>query len=216
LGLRQSLSADNGYRRGVRWTFYAAVVTLVVATFASPTTQVLGESSTPASGGSWYRVGLDQGEWQGYHWAVGAAGPKHEPLGEICALISVIEPPQEGSPYVEASDAKVCGSLPDATVSNVLGETLGSGASKQILVAALYRPIVRKVTFVLDTGERKVYFPRTPRIPNRVAKGIPAFRYLVTSSDGETCTRRMTTFDGKGDVIWNEARPPCPAGIGNL
>jgi hypothetical protein len=164
LGLRQSRSVDNEYRRRVRWVFHAVVVTLAVAALASSATHALGEASTPTSGGPWYRVALEQGEWQGYHWAVGAAGPRHEPLGEICALISVIEPFQEGSPYVEASDAKVCGSLPDATVSNVLGETLGSGASKQTLVAALYRPIVHKVTFILGTGERKVYRSRMPRM----------------------------------------------------
>lgn len=126
-------------------------------------------------------------------------------------MVSVLEPFEEGAPFIEGSDAKVCGAMPDASVSMSLGDTLVSGASKLSLNVVLYRPIVRKVAFILGTGERRIYMPRVPEIPNRSQRGIPVFRYVVASLEGEACVRRVATFDRRGGVIRSErAKGWCP------
>lgn len=192
--------------------FALAAMATIVGLLGAPAS-TLAES---ASGGSWYRVTLEQGEAQGYAWAVGAAGPKHEPLREICTKVATLEPLQDESPYIEGGNSMICGEMPNPTESMALGTTFGPDGSGPTLLATIYRPIVRKVTFVFDTGERRVYFPQTPMIPSRVARGIPVFRYLAVVFDGLTCTRRMTMFDGGGSVLESETRPPCRAGAGNM
>jgi len=202
---------DTEYRVRVRRALHSAVAALAVATFVLLAPQGSGGSSAPASSGPWYRLALEQGEWQGYSWSVGASGPRHEPLREICALTSVLESFREGAPFIEGGDSQACGALPDATVSMALGETLVSGASTLSLNVVLYRPIVRKVAFILGTGERRIYMPRVPEIPNRSQRGIPVFRYVVASFEGEACVRRITTFDRRGGVIRSErAEGWCP------
>lgn len=162
-----------------------------------------------ASRSDWYRVELEHGEANGYLWSVSAAGPRHQPLREICGQISSLEPPQ-GDPELTFGDHfSLCGDLFDATQSNDLAAGFGSGVSEITLLADLYRPAVRKVAFVTDTGERRVYFPAVPAIPDRTARGIPVFRYLVTSFVGEFCIRRVTTFDKLGNVIRNQRDPIC-------
>jgi hypothetical protein len=164
----------------------------------------------------WFQIKLEQGEVNGYHWVVGAKGPKHRPLSRICAELSMVEPPQEGAPYVEGRDATNCSRL-RPPIHSVFGtEAFGSGPSRVAVFEGLYRPIVRKVTFVLATGERRVFLPRVPKIPNQSARGIPSFRYFAAPFEGETCVRRVATFDGAGKIVSNEARPPCPGGTGNL
>ncbi len=178
-----------------------------------------GLLSTKADGsgaGTWYRAALEQGETRGYHWSVGVKGPKHEPLREICAQVSMIEPPQSDSPYVEETNSTDCGSLLRATDLVGGSAAFGSGPSKLTVVANLYRPIVHKVTFILEQGERKVFFPRTPKIPNRLRRGIPLFRYFAASFDGENCIRRVTTFNKRGKVVGNDVSPPCSPSTGNL
>lgn len=202
------LCEHRGRRVFFLWTATLAAVGLLGALSAN----AMGGSSS----GRWYRAALEQGETREFRWAVGVKGPKHEPLREICGQVGMIEPPQDDSPYVEGRDATDCGSLVRATASVAPSVAFGSGPSRLTVLATLYRPIVRKVTFTLSTGERRVYRPRVPEIPNRLKRGIPLFRYLVASFDGETCIRRITTFDGNGRVVWNEARPPCLAGMGNL
>jgi hypothetical protein len=165
---------------------------------------------------SWFKVKLEQGEVNGYRWAVGVKGPKHRPLGQICAELSMVEPPQDGAPYFEERDPTSCSRLKQATDSVFGTAAFRSGQSRVAVFEALYRPIVRKVTFVLATGERRVFLPRVPKIPDRSARGIPTFRYFATSFEGETCVRRVATFDGAGKIISSEARPPCQAGTGNL
>ncbi len=186
----------------------SAVAALAVVAFVLLASQ---GSLAPASSGPWYRLALEQGEWQGYGWSVGASGPGHEPLREICAMVSVLEPFEEGAPFIEGSDSKVCGAMPDAKISMALGETLVSDASELSLNVVFYRPIVHKVAFILGTGERRIYMPRVPEIPNRSQRGIPVFRYVVASFQGETCVRRITTFDRRGGVIRSErAEGWCP------
>lgn len=164
----------------------------------------------------WFQIILEQGEVSGYHWAVGVKGPKHVQLSQVCAELSMVEPPQDDAPYVEERDATDCSWLKQPADSVFGTESFGSGQSRVAVYEAVYRPIVRKVTFVLDTGERKVFLPRVPEISHRSARGIPAFRYFAAPFEGETCIRRVATFDRAGKVVSNEARPPCPAGTGNL
>jgi hypothetical protein len=161
-------------------------------------------------------VGLEQGETNGYHWAAGVKGPKDEPLGRICAQISMVEPSQDGVPYVEGHDSTECGRLKQATESVSGTDSFGSGASRVTVLEAVYRPIVRKVTFILATGERRIYRPGVPDIPSRSGRGIPNFRYIVIPFEGEVCIRRITTFDGNGGVLANIGSPRCPAGSGNV
>jgi hypothetical protein len=126
-------------------------------------------------------------------------------------MVSVLEPFEEGAPFIEGSDSKVCGAMPDARISMALGETLVSDASNLSLNVILYRPIVRKVVFVLGTGERRIYMPRVPKVPNRSKRGIPVFRYVVASFEDEACVRRITTFDPRSGVIRSErAEGWCP------
>ncbi|HEX6665542.1 MAG TPA: hypothetical protein VF081_02990 [Solirubrobacterales bacterium] len=152
-----------------------------------------------ASGDRWYHAALEHGETQGFRWGVGAKLPKHEPLDEICLLAVYLVPPEPDVPYVEESDLTVCGNLKRPTESVSLGIMLGaSGAQFQ---AALYSPIVRKVVFLLSTGERRVFRPQAPRIPNRKAMGIPSFGYVIAPIDRGACVRAVTTFDRKGDRV---------------
>lgn len=173
------------------------------------------DGATGATKDRWYQVGLDTGETDRYRWAVGAKGPKHEPLNKICALASLTEPPQEDKPFVEGTDAVTCGSLATPMDSLAASPAFGSGDSRLVLLAVLYRPTVREVAFLLDTGERKVFQSRMVDVPNRRARGIPRFRYLVAPFQGETCIRKVTLFDGNGKAIYSEARPSCRDG-GNL
>jgi hypothetical protein len=195
-------------KRHMAWVTLAGALGLLIVL---PSTAASSPDSDP-----WYRATLEQGETNGYRWTVNAKGPKHKPLREICTLVSMVEPPQEGAPYVEEMDATDCGRLLKETSSVSGSVAFGSGASRLTILAALYRPAVRKVVFLLDTGERRVYLSRAPKIPRRLTRGIPLFRYLVASFDGETCIRRVTTFDGKGSVVGSDVSPPCPPGTGNL
>jgi hypothetical protein len=203
-----------GMREGeisARWA--AALVALVGGLALSV---LVFQAAAAASKVRWFQTTLEQGQVSGYHWAVGVKGPKHRPLSQVCAQLSMVELPQNGAPYVEGGSSTLCGRLKRPTDSVLGTESFGSGRSRVAVLEAVYRPIVRKVTFVLATGERKVFLPRIPKIPNRSARGIPIFRYFVASFEGETCVRRVTTFDQLGGVVSNEAEPPCPVGAGNL
>jgi hypothetical protein len=178
----------------------------------------LGAASVAAGGSRahWYQTTLERGEINGYHWAVGAKGPKHKPLNEVCAEISMLEPAQEDALYVEGSDSTDCGRLDRPVDSISSTDSFGSGKERVSVLELIYRPIVRKVVFVLSTGERKAFLPRAPQIAHRSSRGIPVFRYAVFPFEGEVCVRRVTTVDGHEEVISSEARPPCPSGSGNL
>ncbi len=168
-----------------------------------------------ATKGKWFQVTLETGETEEFKWAVGAKGPGHEPLGRICALASLVEPPQENQPFVEGNDAVGCGSLSTSKDSVAASPAFGSGDSRLAILATLFRPAVRKVSFVLDTGEERVLRTRMGKIPNRSARGVPRFRYLTVPFKGPACIRKVTLFDGNDRVIFREARPPCPDG-GNV
>lgn len=204
------MSTKSNPQRAITWAAMLTALTAVVMLIS-----VSPHDAAGANKARWYQVGLEMGETDGYRWAVGAKGPKHEPLDEICALASLTEPPQADKPFVEGMDAAVCGSLATPGDSMAASPAFGSGNSRLVLLAVLYRPAVREVAFLLDTGERRVLWPRMVKVPNRRARGVPRFRYLVTHFKGEACIRKITLFDGSGRVIYREARPPCPNG-GNL
>lgn len=197
----------NGAIRLITWGVVAAIGLLL---WAGATDVLAG-----ATKGRWYQVTLETGETEGFKWAVGAKGPGHQPLGMICALASLVEPPQEGQPFVEGDDAVGCGSLSTSMDSVAASPALGSGDSRLAILATLFRPVVRKVSFVLDTGEERVFRTRMGKIPNRSARGVPRFRYLAVPFKGPTCIRKVALFDGNDRAISREARPPCPDG-GNV
>lgn len=161
----------------------------------------------------WYSVSLAHGETSGgYRWGVGAKGPKHEPLKEICAMAGMIEPPEPDKPYVEGTDGALCGEIRSPKESMMETAGFGTGESSVTAFVAIYRPAVRKVTFVFDSGERRVYLPQVPQLPNRDERGIPVFRFIADTFEGEPCARRVTTFDGRGGVISHETKKDCPGG----
>lgn len=159
---------------------------------------------------AWYRVLLEKGEVNGYRWAVGASGPRDEPLKQMCELVSEVAPFDPDLEYAEGGEMKLCGELLSPAESISVGLDLGSSESSTTLRATIYRPIVRKVVFVRGTGDRKVYRTKAPRIAGRKAKGIPRFRYLAALFDEESCIQRIITYDPSGAVIKNEkAEPGC-------
>ena len=174
---------------------------LALGVFGAPSTSGAGE----AGHGKWYKVTLEEGETHGFSWVVGAKGRTHEPLKEICVLAGIIAPPEPNVPYGEGSNVSVCGSAMKPAESVSANATLGSTGTS--FLTTIYRPVVRKVVFLLSTGKRKVFRPKEPRLPNREEVGIPAFRYLVASFDGGACVRGVTTFDVKGQVIAREGEP---------
>jgi hypothetical protein len=201
------IAKGTRYQTSSRWTIF--VVTMAMVVLAA------SENANGDGGTRWYQVGLATGEVEGYQWAVGAKGMKHEPLAEICALASLTEPPNDGVDFVEGTDATICGKLMTPMESVVASPAFGSGESRLVILAAIYRPIVRRVTFFLNTGGRRVFQTRLAKVPNRRAKGIPRFRYLVAPFKGETCVRKISTFDGNGNLVHDELRPSCRQG-GNL
>lgn len=168
-----------------------------------------------ANARTWYPITLETGETDGYQWAVGAKLPQHKPLGEICAMVSLLEPYEPDSPELEGRDSVMCGRLVKTTDSVTGNSSFGSGESRLIVFTALFRPAVRKVAFRIDGMGTRVFRPRIARVPNRQSRGIPRFRYFAASFRGETCIRKVTLFNGSGDVIYSESRPSC-GGSGNL
>jgi hypothetical protein len=161
----------------------------------------------------WYSVPLESGETSGgYLWGVGAKGPKDKPMGEICTQVGMIEPPQPDKSYVESSGGSLCGHLRSPKEALIDATGFGEGASRVTVLEAIYRPAVRRVVIVLDSGERRVYLPRVPKLSNRASRGIPVFRYIADTFEGEGCARRVTTFDGSGAVISNQTKSDCPGG----
>jgi hypothetical protein len=164
------------------------------------------------AGGSraqWFSVALANGKIEGYRWAVGAKGPKHEPLDQICTLVSMVEPPQGEDDVVEGRDATDCGRLKLPTDSVSSTDSLGSGESRVTVLEAIYRPLVRKVAIGFAAGGPKVYRTRAPQLSNRAEAGIPMFRYIVAPVQSGNCIRRVTAFDGRGKVVSSQASPPC-------
>jgi hypothetical protein len=196
-------------RRGI----FIGLAGLAFLIFASSIEAPLSAGANGAKKVRWYRVLLESGETSsGYRWTVGAKGPKHEPLREICSMTGMTEPPQPDKPYIESHEGELCGLLLLPEESMTISASFGFGESRVTVFASIYRPIVRKVTIVLDSGERRIYLPKVPQIPNRAERGIPVFRYIADVFEGEFCARRTTTFDGQGDVIHNDINGGCPAG----
>jgi hypothetical protein len=201
-------SLKNSHRSHRRYLVCClAMMVLGFGVFSAPSTS----GSSKVGGDHWYKVTLEEGETQGFSWVVGAKGRTHEPLREICALAAIIAPPEPNVPYGEGSNVSVCGSAMKPAESVSANAKLGSTGTS--LLTTIYRPVVRKVVFLLSTGKRKVFRPKKPRLANREERGIPAFRYLVASFDGGACVRSVTTFDGRGRVISKEGEP-CAGRLG--
>lgn len=181
-----------------RATVLSTIVCTLVLGFLMPRA---GADTGKAGKVSWFDLTLERGEINGYHWAVGAKGQRTQPLKRICAEVAMVEPPKEGADYVEGGNSTECGRLEHPADSVVGTESAGSGQSRVTVLEALFRPVVRKVTFVLSTGERRTLPSRAPQTPNRAANGIPPFRFVVFPFEGETCIRRVATFDGRGHLV---------------
>lgn len=173
-------------------------------------TAVLAEADGSARGG-WYRVALEHGETNGYHWGVRATGPKSKPAGRICTVVGKVAPLDPELGYVEASETQSCGRLSAPTDSVSTIATLGSSeVEATMLWATVYPPIVRKIVFVLGAGERKVSRTIAADGAGKAGTGVPLFRYVVALFEGESCIRRIVALDGHGDLIENErAEPGC-------
>lgn len=199
--MSRSMEIKGRLRQG-HFVYWVAAMMVACGVFGVPNVSEAGD----VGDGHWYTVTLEEGETQGFSWAVGAKGRAHKPLKEICVLTAFIAPPEPNVPYGEGDETSACGSVKKPTDSASVSATLGSTDTS--FLAAIYRPVVRKVAFLLSTGKRKVFRPKKPRLPNRKKMGIPAFRYLVASFDEGACVRSVTTFDGKSQVISKE-REPC-------
>jgi hypothetical protein len=90
-----------------------------------------------ASGGRWYPIALATGETDEYKWSAGAKVPQHESLDEICAMTSLIEPPEPDSLYAEGTNGVVCGSLAKPVNSVTASSSFGSGDSQMAIFTAL-------------------------------------------------------------------------------
>lgn len=172
---------------------------------------VLPSTSLGTGGQShWYHVTVAHGKnTEGYKWSVGAKGRKGHALDEICATLSMVEPPRSEVPYVEGTDSTDCGSVrrPSESVSSSV--SMGEGESLIKVVEVLYRPVVRKVSVFLKSGEEKILRLKRPGIANRAKKGIPMFRFFVLSLEDGACIRRLVSYDGQGTLIKSEKTEAC-------
>jgi hypothetical protein len=154
----------------------------------------------------WYHTTLAMGKTaEGYQWAVGAKGRKGHTLDEICATLSMSEPPRPDVPYVEGTDSADCGSVRYPTESIRSSVSMGSVE----VVEILYRPVVRKVRVVLNSGEESVVWLRVPQISRRAERDIPMFRFFALPLEGDACIRRITSYDGRGNTIKSEKTESC-------
>jgi hypothetical protein len=201
---------------GTRLNIYRTAWAIAMALAAGVLLLLGFNSQAQAKRTASFQVALAQGEIKGYSWALGVKGAKSQKMSEICALSSMIEPPRPDGVPVDGRDATDCGSLsrPEDRVSTSAAFAADSG--RIAVFGALFRPIVRKVTFILETGERKVYRTQPPGIQNRLARHIPNFRFVVFTVEGELCVRRLITFDAMGQAVSSERRPACPEGGGNF
>lgn len=197
----------------MRWGAGIGIAGLLLLAFAYLAGTPNAVDASRAKKERWYSVPLESGKTSdGYRWGVGAKGPKGEPWGEICTQVGMTEPPQPDKPFVESRDGSLCGDLRSPKEALIDASGFGEGASRVTVFAAIYRPIVRRVVFVFDSGERRMYLPRVPQISSRDSRGIPVFRYIADTFEGEQCARRITTFDGSGEVISNQTKSDCPGG----
>lgn len=180
----------------------ACTVGIIVALAA------VGGGSSQAKGGRthWYSVALAHGTTAGgYLWSVGAKGSRNSGLHRICAVLSITEPPQEGSPDVEGTDSVDCGPLRDPTESVISSLGMGEGPAALDLVEVLYRPAVRKVVVEVSAGQDLVFHPRARTIRSGGSEGaILRFRYLAIPLEGDNCIRQIVSYDRGGHIIKRE------------
>ena len=182
-----------------------AMAALVVLVLAASMSQAFAGSPK----GQWFQAKLASGEIEGYRWSVGVKGPKHAPLSQICAEISMVEPPRDDVPYVEGRDATDCGQLKQATDAVSSTISFGSGESEVTVREVIYRPLVDKVTVIFDTGDQRDYQTRKPRLSNMKGRGIPSFRYVVVPFGAGMCVRRIIALDRMGGVVSKRPGSPC-------
>jgi hypothetical protein len=166
---------------------------------------VVGQAAAGDSQGNWFQIGLATGETNGYRWSTGAKGPKHRPLNRICAEISMAGPPRNNG-VSEGQDAADCGELRMASDSVISIESLGPRKTGTTVAAAIFRPLVQKVTIVFANGTRTI---SPTQSPDSVGRGIPSFRYVVASFKAGKCMDRIAAFDRNGKVVSNRVIPPC-------
>ncbi len=180
------------------------IVGVVAASALLALSLVASEAVAASSQSGWFQIGLATGETNGYGWSTGAKGPRHQPLSQICAEISMSEPPRNG--VYEGSDATDCGKLQMASDSVVSTESLGPKKSGATVVEAIYRPLIQKVTIVFTSGKRSILSTQSPKLKG---DGVPMFRYVAASFSSGSCVKRIVAFDGKGRAVSSQASPPC-------
>jgi hypothetical protein len=178
----------------------AALVVLLLGVIASQA--IAGNSQ-----GKWFQVALSTGETNGYNWSTGAKGPKGQRLRRICAEISMVEPPRNGTDVAEGRDSTDCGELKTASDAVVSEEFLGPEKSGLTVLEAIYRPLIQKVTIVFTGGRRSTLKTQTPT--DRIGGAVPVFRYVATSFAVGNCVDRIVAFDGKGKVVVTQDNAPC-------
>lgn len=163
----------------------------------------------------WSTIDLTYGAIDGYEWAAGVKVPQGS-LNRICAGLSMLEPPRKDGGDVEGTSALECSSLRDRTQAASASVSFGAGPSRVVVLEWVYRPVVRRVRLEIAGKGVKVFSTQAADIPDRQARGIPSFRYLVLPRRGEVCIRRITSLDRTGAPIAEEDRPPCGRGQGNV
>lgn len=193
-------------RRSTLCWVTVVAMTSIICVIGNP---VVAEGEGKYSGR--WRAPLENGKTNGYLWGMRASGVKHQASRPICETIVSVAPADPDVPFVETDETTSCGTLQAPTDSTSIIVLLGESESgRTALLATLYPPVVRKVTFILDTGEQKVHRTAVSKIRNRAAKGLPRFRHLATLFPEGTCIRRIITRDGQGSVIESEkAEPRC-------
>lgn len=164
---------------------------------------ITNDSLATDRGDTWSTVFLKRGKVQDYKWAISARLPKNKPLGPMCETSARFLPRPELE-EVEVNESTLCGKLNTPSDSVSISTIFKSEESETTLLATLYRPVVRKVVFVLSNGEQRSYPARVPQIPNHAARGIPMFRYLVGVFSEEECLRKTITYDAHNKVIKQE------------
>jgi citrate lyase gamma subunit len=209
--VRESI-VDRGKGRFVVSALAMLVALLIVGGATSKA--AVGRATNDAAV-KWSTIDLTHGVIDGYEWAAGVK-VKRGSLNRICAGLSMLEPPREDGGDVEGTSALECSSLRNKTQRASASVSFGAGASRVAVLEWLYRPAVRHVRLeIADKGARS-FSTQAADIPDRQARGLPAFRYLILPRRGEICIRRITTFDRTGASIAEEELPPCGRGQGNI
>jgi len=206
----------KGRKRAVFWVAAVAAVGAGMVAALTSGTAARGEPTAHLSAGAspqpeLYTSPLARGKREGYLWGVTADVRRYRPLKRVCLFVTTVPPPPPGQDYVQSYDSSTCGRLtqPSESVSMLMG--FGEGdASAGVLVATVYEPSVRKVSYALVDGGTKVIRTKLRKTMRPGDKGVPKFRYVAFVLDPGSCVDRITTYGGDGAVIAREkAEPGC-------